>query len=76
MQKQLGRPLSKDWISTSDAASELGISRGHLLNLKTDGTFKLGKHFRDVRRTNAARATYRWHLPSCAAKLNIPPERR
>ena len=39
MQKQLGRPLSKDWVSTSNAASELGISRGHLLNLKS------GRHY-------------------------------
>jgi hypothetical protein len=76
IKKQLGRPLSKDWISTSDAASELGISRNHLLNLKTDGTFKRGKHFRDVRRTNAARATYKWHLPNINKTLNMGPEFR
>jgi len=75
MQK-LGRPLSKDWLSTSEAASELGISRGHLFNLKTDGTFKTGKHFRDIRRTNGARATYRWHLPNCASILDLHPGRR
>jgi len=75
MQK-LGRPLSQDWISTSDAASLLGISRGHLLNLKTDGTFKRGKHFRDVRRANAARATYKWHLPNLQKTLDLGPEIR
>jgi len=75
MQK-LGRPLSPDWISTSDAASLLGISRGHLLNLKTNGTFKRGKHFRDVRRTNAARATYKWHLPNMERTLNLGSEFR
>ncbi|MEG4290599.1 hypothetical protein Q5692_18990 [Microcoleus sp. C2C3] len=75
MQK-LGRPLSKDWISTSDAARELGISRSHLFNLKTDGTFKRGKHFRDVRRTNAARATYKWHLPNLQKTLDLGPEIR
>ncbi len=75
MQK-LGRPLSQHWISTSDAASELGISRNHLLNLKTDGTFKRGKHFRDIRRTNAARATYKWHLPNLQKTLDLGPEIR
>ncbi|MEG5045990.1 hypothetical protein [Microcoleus sp. B4-C1] len=62
MQKPLGRPLSSDWVSTSQAAYELGISRNHLLNLKTDGTFKLGRHCRDIRRTNSMRATYKWNL--------------
>lgn len=76
MQKQLGRPLSTDWVSTSDAASELGISRNHLFNLKNDGTFKKGKHFRDVRRTHAARATYKWHLPNLQKTLDFGPEFR
>lgn len=75
MQK-LGRPLSKDWLSTSEAANELGISRGHLLNLKSDGTFKCGKHFRDVRRKNAMRATYKWNLSALQKILNMGPEVR
>ncbi|MEG3861042.1 hypothetical protein [Microcoleus sp. herbarium12] len=74
--KKVGRPLSQDWISTSDAASELGISRGHLLNLKADGTFKCGKHFRDIRRTNAMRATYKWNLPALQKILDMGPEVR
>ena len=74
--KKLGRPLSKDWVSTSDAAGELGISRGHLFNLKTDGTFKRGKHFRDVRRTNAARATYKWNLRTLQKTLDLGAEFR
>lgn len=74
--KNLGRPLSKDWLSTSDTASELGISRNHLLNMKVDGTFKQGKHFRDIRRTNAMRATYRWNLPALQKILDKGPEVR
>lgn len=73
MPKTLGRPLSKNWISTSDAASELGISRNHLLNMKIDGTFKQGKHFRDIRRTNAMRATYKWNLPALQKILDLGP---
>ena len=65
-----------DWASTTIAAAELGISRGHLINLKEDGTFKPGKHWRDIRRTNAARASYRWHLPSLHQILSTGPELR
>ena len=49
---KVGRPLSTDWVSTKTAAAELGCSIGHLFNLREDETFKHGKHFRDIRRTN------------------------
>lgn len=75
MQK-LSRPLSSDWVSTSDAVNELGISRSHLFNLKIDGTLKSGKHFRDVRRINSMRATYKWNLPALQKILNEGPEIR
>ncbi len=74
--KKVGRPLSSEWVSTSIATVELGISRGHLFNLKNDGTFKTGKHFRDVRRTDGMRATYKWNLANCSKTLNMGPEFR
>ncbi len=74
--KKVGRPLSSDWVSTSEAAYTLGVCRGHLLHLKTDGTFKQGKHFRDIRRTNAMRATYKWNLPALQKILDKGPESR
>jgi hypothetical protein len=67
---------TSEWVSTTDAVAELGITRGHLLTLKEDGTFKAGDHWRDIRRTDAARATYRWHLPSLHKILSIGPEAR
>jgi hypothetical protein len=67
---------ASEWASTTDAVAELGITRGHLLTLKDDGTFKAGEHWRDIRRTDAARATYRWHLPSLHKVLSIGPEAR
>ncbi|WP_293341107.1 hypothetical protein [Microcoleus sp. CAWBG58] len=76
MVKKAGRPLSADWVSTSVAISELGISRGHLFNLKNDGTFKVGKDFRDVRRSSGMRATYKWHLPNLQKTLSLGPEFR
>jgi hypothetical protein len=65
-----------EWASTTVAIAELGISRGHLINLKDDGTFKAGEHWRDIRRTNAARASYRWHLPSLHKILSTGSEVR
>lgn len=73
---KLGRPLSKNWLSTSEAASELGVSRGHLLNLKSDGTLKIGTHFRDIRRASSMRATYKWNLPALQKILNLRAEFR
>jgi hypothetical protein len=67
---------TSEWASTTVAIAELGISRGHLINLKDDGTFKAGEHWRDIRRTNAARASYRWHLPSLHKILSTGPEVR
>ena len=67
---------TSEWTSTTIAVAELGISRGHLLTLKDDGTFKAGEHWRDIRRTDAARATYKWHLPSLHRILSIGPEAR
>lgn len=65
-----------EWVSTTVAVVGLGISRNHLLTLKDDGTFKAGEHWRDIRRTNAGRASYRWHLPSLHKVLSIGPEVR
>jgi hypothetical protein len=70
------KTVSSEWASTTTAVAELGISRGHLINLKEDGTFKAGEHWRDIRRTNAARASYRWHLPSLHKILSTGPEVR
>lgn len=67
---------SIDWVSTSDAANSLGISRRHLFHLKTDGTFEEGKHFRDIRRTNSMRATYKWNLPEMQKILDEGPKIR
>ncbi|MEG4427088.1 MULTISPECIES: hypothetical protein [unclassified Microcoleus] len=73
---QTATPLSNSWVSTTAAISKLGISKRHLWNLKNDGTFKVNTHFRDVRRTNAMRATYKWNLAALEKTLNIGPEVR
>ena len=64
------------WVSTAIAAKELGISRKHLLKLKKDGLFKVGKHWIDIRRSMSARATYRWSLEMCLKALQTSPEKR
>lgn len=66
----------KDWLPTSAAAKELGFSQKHLSRLRGEGLLKAGKHWRDIRRPNAARATYHWHVKRIAEVLGIAPERR
>ncbi len=74
--KPPGRPLSSNWLTTAEAAAELGISKGHLLNLRADGLFKIGRDYRDVRRRWGVRATYRWHIANCEKALNVGAEFR
>lgn len=74
--KKPGRPLSAHWLTTAEAAAELGISKNHLLNLRADGLFKIGRDYRDVRRKWGVRATYRWHIENCGKVLSVGPEHR
>lgn len=71
-----GRPISPEWVDTATAIASLGISRDHLMNLKTDEILKENKHWRDIRRKGAYRATYRWHIDRCHQALEISPEQR
>jgi len=72
----MSRKPSSEWVNTKTAAELLSCSPDHLLNLRTDGVLKAGKHWRDIRRRNAARATYRWHVEHCGEALGIAPEKR
>lgn len=74
--KKRGRPLSPEWVDTATAIASLGICRDHLIHLKDDGILKQNIHWRDIRRKDAYRATYRWHLERCNQVLDIPPEKR
>lgn len=68
--------LSSAWVDTKSAAAVLGCSIDHLFHLRDGGLFKVGTHWRDIRRPGAARATYRWHVERCAKTLERPPEKR
>ena len=74
--KKRGRPLSPEWVDTATAIANLGISRDHLMNLKADEILRENTHWRDIRRKNAARATYRWHIDRINQILGISPEKR
>lgn len=71
-----GRPISPEWVDTATAIATLGISRDHLMHLKTDEILKENTHWRDIRRKGAARATYRWHITRCEQALEVSPEKR
>jgi hypothetical protein len=71
-----GRPLSKQWMNSNDAAAHLGISPRQLRKLRTEGLFKLGTHYRIISKPGAARPTYLWHGDRCAEALEVPLEKR
>lgn len=68
--------MTEEWVSTAIAAASLGVHRNHLSNLRTDGFLKQGIHWRDVRRSQSARPTYRWHLARVGEALATPAEQR
>lgn len=74
--KQQLKSPSSNWLTTAEAAAELNISTKHLLKLRAEGIFKIGKHWRDVRGKYAARPTYRWHLENCEKALGVGAEFR
>lgn len=55
------------WVSTDDLRLRLQISRRRIFELKKDGTFKPGTHYRQGG-LNASRAIS-WDLRSCDALL-------
>lgn len=65
-----------EWVTTAVVCNELGITDTHLYALRDEGLLKEGKHWRNIARPQAARATYRWHLKRCTQALEIPPELR
>ncbi len=60
--------MKKDWIDTDQAAVELGITRRQLLELRRQGHFKAGQHYRKKNPT-AHRPTYIWHVEKCSKIL-------
>lgn len=65
-----------NWLSTTKASEELGISREHLLQLRKDGSLKVRKHWRDVGRSCSMRPTYQWNIEQVQKWLETPPEKR
>jgi hypothetical protein len=59
-----------DWLTTAEICERLGISRNHLCSLRDEGLLKHKIHWRDMRGSNAKRATYRWHLAKCEKAID------
>jgi len=60
--------MKKDWIETTQAAEQLGITSRQLLELRRQGHFKSGKHYRK-KHPAAHRPTYLWHVERCSEIL-------
>jgi hypothetical protein len=63
-----GDSMKKNWFPTNEAAIELGITTRQLLNLRSQGIFKSGKHYRK-KNPISHRPTYLWHCDRCAEIL-------
>jgi hypothetical protein len=64
------------WVTTTEAAKKLGFSADHLRQLRIDGLFDRGFHYRAISGKKARRQTYRWHVARCEATLEVPEEYR
>lgn len=62
------------WVSTAQAAGDLGISPRRLRELKADLT--PGVHYLIASRRNAGRASYLWSVEAIEAFLGSPMEAR
>ncbi len=56
--------MNKNWLDTDRAAEALGITPRQLRQLRKNGIFKAGKHYRKKNPT-AARPAYIWHVEKC-----------
>lgn len=75
------RPGSKNkvWLSTPDAAAQLGITKRQLRLLKDD--LNAGEHYRSISKAGASRPTYQWNVEAITIYLGLevydrPPPRR
>lgn len=64
------------WLYTKPAAEAIGISPRRLQDLRRQGAFTQGKHYRIVSAPSAVRPTYQWHVPNIEKLLEIPLENR
>ncbi|HEY9659762.1 MAG TPA: hypothetical protein V6C65_15000 [Allocoleopsis sp.] len=68
-------PVS-DWLSTDQAAAQLGISAEQLRKLRRRGLFKVGHHCRDTSVPGSGLPRWQWHLARCEKALAVPPTQR
>ncbi|MBE9182893.1 helix-turn-helix domain-containing protein [Oculatella sp. LEGE 06141] len=66
----------RSWLSTAELAAALGITPRRLRDLRKQGLFQLGKHYRIVSGPQSGRPTYQWHRDRCERALEIPMEQR
>lgn len=57
-----------DWVSTTTAADQMGVSVSHLYKLRTQGVFKIRKHYK-TKNSRSARPTYLWNVEECEKVL-------
>lgn len=69
------KPAS-DWVTTQQAAQQLGVSPEQLRKLRRRGLFKVGYHYRDTSVPGSGLSRWQWHVERCGKALAVPPEQR
>lgn len=64
----MNKTSGKSWLETQDACEVLGLKPKQLRQLRTDGLFKAGKHYR-VKNPRVARSHYLWNVDAIASLL-------
>lgn len=67
---------ASDWVTTQQAAQELGVSPEQLRKLRRRGLFKVGYHYRDTSVPGSGLPRWQWHVERCGKALAVPPEQR
>lgn len=66
--RQFLQPAS-EWQPTQLAAKSLGLSPDQLRNLRLNGVFVEGQHYRDTSLPNSLRPCWQWHVERCNQQL-------
>jgi hypothetical protein len=69
------KPGNNQWYSTAEAWKKLGLPNAQTLReMRLNGVFELGKHYRKSNRNPEARnPRWQFNLPACQARLQENP---
>lgn len=68
--------MKKFNATVKDLAEAFNVSHSQVRNWVLNGILKQGKHYIDIRKTNAKNALLRFNIEACQSYFQTPPEKR